>query len=90
MSDTMKVPVLNGNVIRGRFTETQTKKHRTERWVNVADSFSITDKSKLSGKCLLLVDDVITTGATLEACCQSILNIEGIKLSLATLATAVK
>jgi ComF family protein len=90
MSDTMKVPVLNGNVIRGRFTETQTKKHRTERWVNVADSFSITDKSKLSGKSLLLVDDVITTGATLEACCQSILNIEGIKLSLATLATAVK
>ena len=90
MSGTMQVPVLTGIVTRGRFTETQTKKHRTERWENVANSFIVTDKEKLVGKNLLLVDDVITTGATLEACCQSILRVEGVKMSLATLSTAVK
>ncbi len=90
MSEVMNVPVLIGNVNRKRFTETQTKKHRTERWENVADSFTINDKAMMVGKSILLVDDVITTGATLEACCQSMLEVDQLKLSLATISSATR
>jgi len=90
MSGVMNVPVLTGNVTRQRYTETQTKKHRTERWENVADSFIVNDKEELSRKNVLLIDDVITTGATLEACGQSILQSADVKLSVAALAMATK
>ncbi len=90
MSDTMDVPVLNNVVIRQKFTETQTKKHRTERWENVAESFIVNDGDKLKGKNILLVDDVVTTGATFEACGNAVLKIEGAQLSIASLAYAAK
>lgn len=90
MSTIMQVPVSLGNITRQRFTETQTKKHRMERWENVADSFKVMHPEKISGKNLLLVDDVVTTGATLEACGHVILEAAGAKLSLATLALASK
>ena len=90
LSNSMNVPVLAKNVVRIRFTETQTKKHRTERWDNVNESFKIMDESVLKNKHILLVDDVITTGATLDACAQVINSIEGVKISIATLATASK
>jgi len=82
--------VITGNIIRKRFTETQTKKHRTERWENVEGSFKINNIPQLVGKHLLLVDDVVTTGATLEACGREILNINQVQLSVATLAYASK
>jgi ComF family protein len=90
MSEVMKVPVLNGDVIRQRFTETQTRKHRTERWENVAGSFVVKNPEALKGKSILLVDDVITTGATLEACGTALLQTEDVKLYIATLAHAAK
>ncbi len=90
LSNMMNIPVLTKNVVRIRFTETQTKKHRTERWHNVFDSFKVTNESVLENKHILLVDDVITTGATLDACAQVINQIKGIKISIATLATASK
>lgn len=90
MSDIMKVPVLTGNAARQRFTETQTRKHRTERWENVEGSFVIKDPVALRGKNILLVDDVITTGATIEACGSMLLQIEGVQLYIATLAHAAK
>ncbi|MBL0356167.1 MAG: ComF family protein [Chitinophagaceae bacterium] len=90
MSDVMKVPVLNNVLVRQRFTETQTKKHRTERWENVEGSFAVKNEALVKGKHLLLVDDVITTGATLEASGHCLLKTEGIKLSIATLTAAVK
>jgi ComF family protein len=90
MSGIMGVPVLAGNVTRKRFTETQTKKHRAERWENVAGSFMINDKEKLQGKNVLLVDDVVTTGATLEACGHCILQAGNVKLSIAALAMATR
>ncbi len=90
MSEVMNIPVLNDNVIRQKFTETQTRKHRTERWENVEGSFKIKNPETLKGKNILLVDDVITTGATLEACGSVILQTEGAKLYIATLAHAAK
>jgi ComF family protein len=90
MSSVMNVPTLLNNIVRRRFTETQTKKHRAERWENVSGSFTVSDPSKLEGKKILLVDDVITTGATLEACGSVIVGISGANLSIAALSMAVK
>lgn len=86
----MNIPVSIDNVIRRRFTETQTKKHRDERWKNVEGSFGINNPDALTGKNILLVDDVVTTGATLEACGQAILGIPNISLSIATLTYAIR
>jgi ComF family protein len=90
MSRTMGVPMLTKNLIRQRHTDTQTKKHRAERWENVEGSFAVKNPAALLGKNIILVDDVITTGATLEACTQCLLQVPGIQVSLATVATASK
>ena len=90
MGEVMNIPVVEKNVVRINFTETQTKKHRTERWENVAESFKVLYADQLINKHILLVDDVITTGATLEACAQNLIAISGIKISIATLTTASK
>lgn len=90
MSDIMNVPVMTNNITRQRFTETQTRKHRTERWENVAGSFVVKNPAALKDKNILLVDDVVTTGATLEACGSILLQTEGVKLYIATLAHAAK
>ncbi|MFT3978830.1 MAG: phosphoribosyltransferase family protein [Ferruginibacter sp.] len=90
ISSILHVPVHSNNVIRKRATETQTKKHRTERWENVEGSFLVRHPEQLAGKKILLVDDVITTGATLEACAQVIVAIPGVTLSICTLAVAGK
>ena len=86
----MNIPVIKDNIIRQRFTETQTLKHRTERWENVSGSFAVNNAAALKGKHLLLVDDVVTTGATLEACGNILLHVEGVRLSIVTLAHAAK
>lgn len=90
MASILNIPVMNDNVIRQRFTETQTKKHRTERWENVEGSFIVKHPERIEGKNVLLVDDVVTTGASLEACGMAILNTNNTRLSIATLATATK
>lgn len=90
MSSVMNVPVYNKYVIRQHATETQTRKHRTERWENVKDSFKLIKETELAGKHLLLVDDVVTTGATLEACGSVLMQTDHVKLSIATLAYAPK
>jgi len=71
---------------RTRFTATQTKKTRAERVANLQAAFTVTDANVLKGKHILLVDDVLTTGATLEACAQACLTIEGVRVSMATIA----
>jgi ComF family protein len=86
----MNIPVLNGNVIRQRSTATQTLKHRDERWENVDRSFTVKDAAAIKHKHLLLVDDVVTTGATLEACGSVMMREANCSLSIATLAHASK
>jgi ComF family protein len=90
MALAMNIPVINNNVCRQYATETQTRKSRIERWENVTGSFVIKDPATLAGKHLLLVDDVLTTGATLEAAGNSILQCDNVKLSIATVAFAAK
>ncbi len=88
IAESMGIEVQAKNIVRNVATQTQTKKTRIERWQNVESIFKLIEPKLLINKNVLLVDDVVTTGATLEACAQSIINTEGIKLSIAALATA--
>jgi ComF family protein len=86
ISDSMNVEVLKDVVIRSVETETQTKKSRIDRWLNIDGKFELRNEKTLFNKHVLLVDDIITTGATLEACAAVMNNINGIQISIATLA----
>lgn len=90
LAKTMEVPWMKGVLKRSRFTETQTHKSRFERWDNVGNVFEIAQPQAIEGKHVLLCDDVITTGSTLEACARAILAVAGTTVSIATIACAVK
>jgi len=70
-------------------SETQTRKSRFSRWENVKEIFAIRDEETLQGKHLLLVDDVITTGATIEACASMLLKVPKVKVSVAAIACTI-
>jgi len=84
----MNIPYNTNILIRSEFTETQTKKSRFHRWENVKDVFQVTDTNALKNKHILLCDDVLTTGATLEAAIQKMAVVSSLKVSVVTLATA--
>lgn len=88
LSQATGLPVEKVAIMRTVFTETQTKKSRIQRWSNVAEVFDLAESNHLEGKHALLVDDVVTTGATLDACGQVLLKVKGLKLSVLTLAVA--
>lgn len=73
---------------RTSYTQSQTTLSRAERWENVKDVFTLNPNADIAGKHILLVDDVITTGATLEACAQHLLAVPGVRVSIATTARA--
>jgi predicted amidophosphoribosyltransferase len=73
---------------RIKFTETQTKKSRFKRWENVKEIFQVNNAGGLQGKHLLIVDDVLTTGATIESCVNAFGSIPEIRISVVTLAYA--
>lgn len=81
-----KKPVLADAVTRVRFTGTQTRRNRLSRWQNMENVFAVTQPEQLVNKHILLVDDVVTTGATIEACGTSILQVPGTQLSMAAAA----
>ncbi len=88
LSNIFGKPMDTNSVIRNKATETQTRKNRIERWQNVEDVFAIHSPEAFLNKHILLVDDVITTGATLEACANKILQLAGTSISIATIAFA--
>lgn len=75
------------NLIRNVHTSTQTKKSRWDRWKNVSSIFELKNPEKLAHKHVLLVDDVITTGSTIEGCIQVLKKVEGIRVSVAAMAS---
>ena len=88
MSAILQVPVLQDLVTRSQYTESQTQKGRIERWKNVDGKFILDLKTVIDHTHLLLVDDVVTTGATLEACGMELLKAGNVQLSLAALCFA--
>ena len=68
LSEVLNIPTLNDVLIKTKFTETQTYKTREERVENTLSSFQVQNSEIIDNKNILLVDDVITTGATTEAC----------------------
>jgi ComF family protein len=89
LSEVLQLPVFANAVKRNIYTETQTQRSRVTRWENMENVFEVVDPAQLEGKHLLLVDDVVTTGASLEACGTEILKVNGTKISIATLAYTI-
>ncbi|HEY4196382.1 MAG TPA: phosphoribosyltransferase family protein [Mucilaginibacter sp.] len=88
LAERLNVPVDEDNLVRIRATDTQTHRSRFSRFENMQQVFALTNPATLINKHVLLVDDVVTTGSTLEACGTELLKVEGLKLSIATIACA--
>jgi len=85
----MNIPFSLDSIERVVNTVSQTGKNRINRWENVSDIFAISKPKNLENKHILIVDDVITTGATIEALALKILKIANTKISILLMATAV-
>ncbi len=88
LADSMKIIVDKTTLYRTFASESQTKKNRYSRYQNVSSIFALKDNHNLSGKHVLLVDDVITTGSTIEACALTLQKTKNIKISVASIAIA--
>lgn len=88
LSLSLKVPCDVKSLKRKKETQTQTRKHRFERFENVNSVFAVTNPDLVQGKHILLVDDVITTGSTLVACAEALLEVPGTRVTIAALAYA--
>lgn len=88
ISEIMNIPIAEKCLVRSVFTDTQTKKSRDDRYQNVKDIFELKNPEKLQNKHVLLVDDVLTTGATLMSAGKALSHVEGIKISVVTAACA--
>jgi ComF family protein len=88
VSETTGIPVAASLLQRRSHTASQTRKNRSERWRNVSDAFHVGMPDAVAGRKLLLVDDVVTTGASLEACAAALLAAGCAEVSVATVAYA--
>jgi ComF family protein len=88
ISESLNKPMLENILYRKIFTSTQTRKNRFERWQNVEGIFGVKNPEEFENQHVLIVDDVVTTGSTLEACAYELLKVSGVKVSIATLAFA--
>jgi ComF family protein len=88
MAEVMGKPLITDVLYRNIANPTQTKKHRYDRWINVEGVFALKNPETIFNKHILLVDDIITTGATLEACASTLCKRANVKISIATVAKA--
>ena len=88
LSHILKKPLFTKTVIRHKATRSQTSKARFDRWLNVKGVFKVTDPESITNKHLLVVDDVITTGATTESFVQELIKVPGVKVSVVSIASA--
>lgn len=87
LSEVLNIPCSDRFMKRVTKTDSQTRKSRLNRWQNVSEVFQVTVEKEIEAKRILLVDDVVTTGATLEACGQALINAGCNELSIACIAS---
>lgn len=86
MADVMQLPIMSRCLCRRHYTQSQTRKNHQERQDNMQGVFALHHPDRLAGRHILLVDDIVTTGATTSACCDVLRTIPGIRISVAALA----
>ncbi len=86
LSKKLQIPVVENVLVKVSASQTQTKKSRFDRTINVDEKFELLNTRILENKHILLIDDIITTGATLEACSIALLHSKNLKISIATMA----
>ena len=89
LSTALNIPASDKILLRITDTESQTSKTRSERVNNMEDAFRVAGNAQLEGKHILICDDVLTTGATIEACALGLMKQKSIKISIATIGIAV-
>ena len=85
IANSLDIPCHENALLKKRKTKSQTKKSRMERLTGVEGEYAVREADVLKGKNVLLVDDVMTTGATIESCALEILKVEGTRVSMATI-----
>jgi len=90
VSDVTGLPLSTHSLVRTVLTATQTNRSRYDRWTNVEGIFRVAEPGEIRGKHILLVDDVITTGSTIESCVNELLKIEDVKVSVIAIGYAVE
>lgn len=88
LANALQVEFNTNVLVKTKATTSQVLKDRLKRFLTHDADFSLTEFESLKGKHILLVDDIITTGATLEACANQLMRIEGVKISIVTMAIA--
>lgn len=86
LSEKLGIPFIENVLIRKTYTKTQTFKQRQDRFQSIEGVFDVFDKNIIKNRHILLIDDVITTGSTIEACCLALKQIPKVKISIATMA----
>lgn len=86
IENNLKIPVLDDVLVKKHHLKSLTDKSKEGRLEHIKNAFSIENQHKIEGKHILIIDDVFTTGATIEACAKEVLKIKNTKISILTMA----